>query len=202
MSKDLLIIFTRNPELGKVKTRLSSKIGDAAALRIYNFLLEHTKFITHDLDVEKRVYYSDHINKNDLWHEPIYSKWLQNGNSLGDRMHQAFQEGYEDDFTNIILIGSDLYDLNKSDLENAFEKLRHDEIVIGPAKDGGYYLIGMKQTIDGLFKNKKWGSSTVLKETLQCLNGKSISLLPKKNDIDHYEDLEQFETLKNLIKSK
>ena len=199
MSKDLLIIFTRNPELGKVKTRLSSDIGDVAALKIYNFLLEHTQDITRDIKVEKRVYYSDHINMYDPWKEPFYSKKLQKGNDLGDRMLHAFQEGFKDDFTNIILIGSDLYDLTQSDIENSFEKLKRDEIVIGPAKDGGYYLIGLKNPIPEIFKNKKWGTSTVLKETLKNLDGKSVSLLPEKIDIDYYEDLEQFEILKKLL---
>jgi rSAM/selenodomain-associated transferase 1 len=199
MSKELLIIFTRNPELGKVKTRLSSRIGDAAALRIYKFLLEHTKIITRDLKVEKRVYYSDHIDRNDLWNETVYSKRLQIGIDLGDRMQQAFQEGFENGFSNIILIGSDLYDLSQSELESAFSVLERDEIVIGAAKDGGYYLIGMKQTNDVLFKNKKWGSSSVLKDTIKDLKGKNISLLPEKNDIDYYEDLEQFEILMKLL---
>ena len=72
-------------------------------------------------------------------------------------------------------------------------------MVIGPAQDGGYYLIGMKQVPDDIFKNKKWGSGSVLRDTLQDLNGKSVTLLPEKNDIDHIEDLEQFEALRNLI---
>ena len=199
MIRDLLIIFTRNPERGKVKTRLSSTIGPEAALRVYNFLLEHTRNITQELKVDKRVYYSDKIDRNDIWKEKDYTKRLQYGFDLGDRMQHAIQEGLDDGYTNIIIIGSDLYDLSQLDLENAFEALRRDEMVIGPALDGGYYLIGMKQVPDDVFKNKKWGSESVLRDTLQNLNGKSVTLLPEKNDIDHIEDLEQFEALKNLI---
>lgn len=199
MSKELLIIFTRNPELGRVKKRLSSNIGDAAALRVYNFLLEHTNFITKHLKVEKRMYYSDQIARDDLWNETIYSKRLQKGTDLGERMRNAFQEGFNDDYTNIILIGSDLFDLTQLDIENAFKELRRCEIVIGPAIDGGYYLIGMKQIIDGVFINKKWGSSSVLKDTLNDLHENSVSLMPEKNDIDYYEDLEQYEVLMKLL---
>ena len=199
MIRDLLIIFTRNPERGKVKTRLSSTIGPEAALKVYNFLLDHTRDITQELKVDKRVYYSDRIDRNDIWKEKEYTKRLQNGIDLGDRMQHAIQEGFDDGYTNIIIIGSDLYDLSQLDLENAFETLRSNEMVIGPAQDGGYYLIGMKQVPDDVFKNKKWGSGSVLRDTLQDLNGKSVTLLPEKNDIDHIEDLEQFEALKNLI---
>ncbi len=198
MSKDLLIIFTRNPELGKVKTRLSSTIGDEAALKIYNFLLEHTRNITQHIKVEKRIYYSDHIELDDLWYEPVFSKRVQEGNDLGDRMHNAFQEGFNDGFTNIILIGSDLYDLMQLDLENAFKTLRN-EMVIGPAKDGGYYLIGLKQPCPKLFKNKKWGSSSVLNETLNDLHGKSVSLLPERNDIDYFDDIKHLDVFKKFL---
>ena len=199
MSKDLLIIFIRNPELGKVKTRLSSTIGNEAALKIYNFLLEHTRNITQHIKVEKRVYYSDHIDLQDLWHEPVFSKRVQEGNDLGDRMYNAFQEGFNDGFTNIILIGSDLYDLMQSDLENAFKTFGENEMVIGPAKDGGYYLIGLKQHSQELFKNKKWGSSSVLKETLNDLNGKSVSLLPERNDIDYFDDIKHLDVFKKFL---
>jgi len=199
MSKDLLIIFIRNPELGKVKTRLSSSIGDKSALNIYKFLLEHTRNISRDLKVEKRVYYSDQIDLEDLWHESVYSKRVQKGNDLGDRMQQAFQEGFNDGFSNIILIGSDLYDLTHLNLENAFKTLRKEETVIGPAKDGGYYLIGLKQDSSELFKNKKWGTSSVLKNTLNDLNGKSVSLLPIKNDIDYFEDIKHLDVFKKFL---
>ena len=155
--------------------------------------------ITKDIKTEKRVYYSDRIDLNDHWNEPVYSKRLQKGLDLGDRMQNAFLEGFQDGFTNIVLIGSDLYDLSQSDLENAFEELRKKDLVIGPANDGGYYLIGMKNNNPGIFENKKWGSSAVLKDTLDDLKGKSVSLLAEKNDVDHYEDLAQFEILKKLL---
>ncbi len=140
-NKNLLIIFTRNPELGKCKTRLAATVGDEAALNIYSFLLEHTVAITKDLAVEKQVHYSVKIRKNDLWDKSVYSKNKQEGPDLGMRMHYAFEQGFEQGYKNIIIIGSDMFDMNQTDLEVAFEALNRSNFVIGPATDGGYYLL-------------------------------------------------------------
>ena len=115
MNKNLLIIFTRNPELGKCKTRLAAKVGDKAALNIYTFLLEHTVAITKGLAVEKQVHYSVKIRKNDFWDSSIYSKKQQEGPDLGKRMLHAFEQGFEQGYKNIIIIGSDMFDMNQTD---------------------------------------------------------------------------------------
>lgn len=188
-NKNLLLIFTRNPELGKVKTRLAEDVGDQAAFDIYNFLLQHTVSVTKNLNVTKEVHYSEKAEPEDIWDNKIYHKKLQQGNELGSRMQHAFEEGFKNGFKNIIIIGSDLYDLAQEDLEAAFEALEHNEVVIGPAEDGGYYLLGMKKSEPQLFKNKNWGTPTVLSDTLKDLQGKNIGLLPPKNDIDNFNDL-------------
>ncbi|MFS4454773.1 TIGR04282 family arsenosugar biosynthesis glycosyltransferase [Maribacter sp. 2304DJ31-5] len=185
----LLLIFTRNPELGKCKTRLGATIGDSAALEVYKFLLDHTVKITADLYAKKVVYYSKEIWENDIWDNARFEKRLQQGADLGERMENAFWDGFERGFEKIIIIGSDIFDLTLNDLENAFEALDQNDFVVGPAQDGGYYLLGMKKLKTVLFKNKDWGNETVLESTLNDLQHEKYKLLEERNDIDHYEDI-------------
>ncbi len=200
MNNNLLIIFTRNPELGKVKTRLSATIGNEAALNIYKYLLQHTLSITKNLKVEKQVHYSVKVRDNDIWDKTIYHKKKQSGLNLGDRMEYAIQKGFEDGFKNIILIGSDLYDISQHDLETAFNALKNHNFVLGPAEDGGYYLIGMNRMKSPLFKHKKWGTDTVLKETLNELKNENYKLLALRNDIDIYEDIRGINVFQQFLK--
>ena len=188
-SKNLLLIFTRNPELGKCKTRLAATIGDEAALKIYEFLLAHTHAITQNLGATKHVYYSEYIGENDLWNEGGFQKYLQEGPDLGMRMKGAFAHGFKAGFERIIVIGSDLHDLSQQDLEKAFQHLKEKDAVIGPATDGGYYLLGMRQLIPAVFENKDWGTSSVFENTLKDLEELEVAVLPERNDIDRYEDI-------------
>lgn len=203
-SKNLLLIFTRNPELGKCKTRLAAKVGDQSALDIYKFLLNHTAAITNNVNAAKQVWYSEEIWDNDIWDNICYDKRLQHGANLGVRMANAFQAGFESGFERIIVIGSDIYDLNGDDLEKAFEILKNKDFVIGPAADGGYYLIGMKTINTAIFENKTWGTSTVLQDTLNDLENENVELLAIRNDVDVYEDIATMKAfqpfLKNLLK--
>ncbi len=188
-NKNLLIIFTRNPELGKVKTRLAKEVGDRAALDIYKFLLRHTVFIAKDLECDKSVYYSEEIHHGDIWEEAVFQKELQQGEDLGSRMKNAFEEGFKSGYKSIIIIGSDMYDLAADDLRKAFSMLENNEFVIGPAEDGGYYLLGMNRMESSVFKNKNWGTSTVLQQTLNNLKDRNIKLLEERNDVDYYQDI-------------
>lgn len=200
MSKNLLLILTRNPELGKCKTRLAHKVGDKTALDIYKFLLDHTVSFTKDLEVTKWVYYSDKIWKDDIWDPKTYHKKLQKGKDLGERMYNAFKEGFEAGFENIIVIGSDMYHLDQHDLENAFSKFNNHEYVVGPAEDGGYYLLGMKALKETLFLNKEWGTDSVLTDTLKDIKSEEVALLDEKNDIDHYEDIKDIKAFEPFLK--
>lgn len=199
MNKNLIIVFTRNPELGKVKTRLAKTIGDASALNIYSFLLEHTEKTIRNIDSDKAVYYSVAIHNQDIWDNAIYQKHLQEGEDLGIRMLHAFQNGFAKGYEKVIIVGSDLFDLKEKHMEEAFQKLEKRDVVIGPAEDGGYYLLGMKTLHEEVFKNKIWGTSSVFKDTTKDLHKFKIHQLEKLNDIDTFEDMENNSALKKLI---
>ena len=188
--KSILIIFTRNPILGKVKTRLAKTVGNQTALDIYLFLLQKTKEVTQNVHCDKVIFYSEEILENDLWDTTTHKKNLQVGKDLGAKMNHAFETCFEDKYDKVVLIGSDLYDLEVSHIEEAFEKLEKNKVVIGPATDGGYYLIGLKKTYPEIFQNKNWGTSSVRKETLKNLEKVNVHLLPILNDVDVFEDIE------------
>ena len=200
MSKSLLLILTRNPELGKCKTRLATTVGDPAALAIYKFLLNHTVSVTKNLCVDKWVLYSEEIWEDDIWDNHIYQKKLQEGKDLGERMLNAFKEGFLAGFDQVIIIGSDMYHLAQKDLEKAFLQLKNHDYVVGPAEDGGYYLLGMKQLNEKLFQNKVWGTDTVLSNTLKDIEGAHIALLDERNDVDYYEDIKDIGAFQPFLK--
>lgn len=188
-SRDLLLIFTKNPKPGRVKTRLAVDIGDQNALKLYRYLLQHTMEVTKKLPQEKWVFYSDEIPEKDIWDEKHFSKKLQQGNDLGERMQNAFAEAFQQNYHKVIIIGSDLYDLQTGDLKQAFRKLDESDVVIGPARDGGYYLLGMKSPHNALFQNKKWSTARVLEDSLANLKDKKVILLEERNDIDCVADI-------------
>ena len=198
-SKKALIIFTRNPELGKVKTRLAKSVGDESALEIYKFLLKHTVAITKNLNVDKYVFYSENIHRDDIWDSEIFRKKLQTGTDLGEKMQNAFSELFEMGYEKVIIVGSDIFELGQSDIENAFEVLQTTETVIGPATDGGYYLLGMKELNATIFQNKNWGTATVLEETLADLGQKKYVLLEERNDVDYYQDIKEIDAFQQFL---
>ena len=199
--ENLLLIFTRNPELGKCKTRLAASVGDETALAIYIFLLEHTVSVTKDLKVSKEVHYSEAIREEDLWDPVVYQKKMQWGSDLGERMANAFRAGFKAGYKKIAIIGSDLYDLSTENLVDAFKMLQANDIVLGPASDGGYYLLGMTHFIPDIFKNKDWGTSRVLEDTLADLKNKNVYLLETKNDVDVLEDIVNVPVFQHFLKN-
>ncbi|MFC7358054.1 TIGR04282 family arsenosugar biosynthesis glycosyltransferase [Jejudonia soesokkakensis] len=201
-SKNALIIFTRNPELGKCKTRLAATVGDESALEIYKFLLNHTVAITKNLKADKFVFYSEKHSEKDIWDTEIFSKKVQQGNDLGIRMQNAFTEIFELGYQRAIIIGSDMYDLSTSELQDAFTQLEKNDFVLGPAQDGGYYLLGMKKIMPKLFKNKVWGTAMVQAATLSDLKGEKIAILKEKNDVDYFEDIKDIEVFQQFLPSE
>jgi rSAM/selenodomain-associated transferase 1 len=191
MAKQALLIFTKNIVIGKVKTRLAATIGHEKALAVYDQLLKHTVFITKLLVIKKIVYYSSYIEKNDLWNPEYYLKKIQAGNDLGERMNNAFADAFQAGYDKVIIIGTDCPGLNAELITDAFSLLDKHDIVIGPAEDGGYYLLGMKRLYSDLFKNIHWSTSIVFEETKkQCVAlSLDFCLLPTLSDVDEEKDL-------------
>jgi rSAM/selenodomain-associated transferase 1 len=185
MQKSLLVIFARTPVYGKVKKRLATKLGNAKALEIHHRLVEHTLAVVKNSGVLYKVYLSEESNA-----EQTFSYELQSGDDLGERMNNALLAELEE-YTKVCLIGSDCLALTDIDITNAFNQLGEADVVIGPAVDGGYYLIGMTKPQPQLFPNISWGSSTVLENTLQkCADSNLVvHQLKLLNDIDRPEDV-------------
>jgi len=191
MVRNLLIIFVKNPVLGKVKSRLAQSIGEGKALSVYKKLLANTRETVGKLTLTKLVSYSDRIDQNDIWENELFIKSKQKGSDLGERMYNALIDGQNLSFDKICIIGSDIFELTPGIIENAFNLLNKYEVVLGPARDGGYYLIGMKSPVKDLFENKHWGSDSVLAETIENITrlGLTYKLLSTLNDIDSLEDI-------------
>ena len=187
-----LIIFVRHPELGKVKTRLAKVIGDEKALKVYQLLLQHTREVTLPLNCRKFIYYADGIAEHDSWSDPGYTKRQQFGEDLGLRMANAFKELFEQGFKRVLIIGSDCYQLQTTILDHAIAVLNDYPVVIGPAFDGGYYLLGMSSFIPELFKAIRWSTDQVYKQTIANLTTLSqpFILLEQLHDVDEAADLE------------
>ena len=184
-----LIIFIKNPKLGKVKTRLAATVGDEKALSIYKKLLGFTQKLAISLPCERMLFYSDEIEANDDWSNVFFQKNKQYGNDLGERMKNAFCEVLLTS-KKAIIIGSDCAELTKEILENAFEALEKNDFVIGPAEDGGYYLLGMNHFEPTIFENINWSTAEVLSKTIEKIARleKKVAFMPTLSDIDNEED--------------
>jgi len=191
VQNNLLVVFAKNPELGKVKTRLAKTVGDKKALEIYLKLLEHTYAVADKTFADKAIFYSDKIEEFDILDYYKFPKFLQKGDDLGERMDRAIGEAFGQRYEKVVIIGSDCYDLTSVIVEDAFKLLDDHNVVIGPAFDGGYYLLGMDRHYSHLFKDKKWSTPDVLLDTI--LDPKkltlSYTLLPTLTDVDEEKDL-------------
>lgn len=188
--KDAIIIFVRNPELGKVKTRLAATVGKEKALAIYKELLQHTCSTVKSIKADKFVFYHEALTDNDIWSEPGFIKKVQQNVELGEKMKAAFQEVFSAGYKNILIIGSDCLQLNLKIIEDAFIMLKEKDTVVGPAKDGGYYLLGMNSMQNFIFENKEWSTSSVFSDTIYDIEQHqlSVGLLPQLLDVDTEED--------------
>lgn len=194
--KQALIIFVRQPILGKVKTRLAKTAGDVKALKIYKELLRHTHVITQHLHCDKYVFYADAVAENDMWENDRYYKKAQANSDLGMRMQTAFEELFNKEYKHICIIGSDCYELTTAIIKQAFEALQRYDAVIGPSADGGYYLLGLSHMQPVLFHHIQWSSCKVLGQTIDaCIaNNCYHTLLPMLHDIDDEKDWIRYQT--------
>lgn len=198
----VLILFIKNPAIGKVKTRLAKSIGEKKALGVYRELLKKTvKIASHiNLNCKKEVWYSDYINEKDQIDINTFDKKLQRGKHLGERMSDSFRLAFKNGFEKAVIIGSDCPELTSDTIESAFGLLDDNDMVIGPSFDGGYYLLGLNKYHPDLFSEIEWSSNKVLSSTIQKaenLNLK-VSQLPVLNDIDTIEDLRN-SSISNLL---
>jgi rSAM/selenodomain-associated transferase 1 len=192
-SSAALIIFIRNPELGKVKTRLAKSVGNEKALAIYKSLLAHTRSTVLQVDVNRLLFYADKLNHDDAWSSADFIKFVQVDEDLGGRMHRAFVTALENNLKAVI-VGSDLPQINAQIIQEAFQKLDEYPYVIGPAVDGGYYLLGMKQPSPELFEDMEWSTPLVFEQTIRKIKkmGKLWYELPKISDVDYLEDWQKY----------
>ena len=190
--KNILIVFTKNPEEGKVKTRLGRSIGFKNARLICMDLMKSIHDAVIDLPYHKKVSYSGYIDRQDLWDSEKFEKSVQSGEDIGQRMHNEFVNAFNNGFARAVLIGSDIIGLTPEIVKDAFTQLSQADLVLGPAMDGGYYLIGMKQPNRELFLNIDWGTKTVLDQTLSLCDRVNLtcSLLTELSDLDTVDDLQ------------
>ncbi|MEO8111181.1 MAG: TIGR04282 family arsenosugar biosynthesis glycosyltransferase [Ginsengibacter sp.] len=198
--KSALIIFVRNPILGKVKSRLAATVGEEKALDIYKKLLSHTHAISKNVAADKFIFYEDFLNEYDIWETNIYKKNLQQGEDLGQRMKHAFEKLSSKGYEKTLIIGSDCYELTTGILNDAYEALSMFDLVIGPASDGGYYLLGMAKFIPELFDNKVWSSDSVYSDTIKQagLLNYTVRSLITLNDVDVKSDID-FDKLDQIV---
>jgi rSAM/selenodomain-associated transferase 1 len=204
-----LLIFIKNPELGKVKTRLAATMGDGKALEVFKKLLVNIHDKSLEVSADKLLFYSSFVDKNDIWENHIFNKNLQiQSPDLGQRMLSAFEKAKEMGYSKALIVGSDIYEVTTEILNQGFEYLENSEVVLGASHDGGYYAIGFNfkkinsdTFLQQIFLNKSWSHENVAQEALKVINSFSYAcnFLPTLSDIDTEDDLKNFPDLYNIL---
>ncbi|MGB3404243.1 MAG: TIGR04282 family arsenosugar biosynthesis glycosyltransferase [Microcoleaceae cyanobacterium] len=197
-----LIIFSRYPQPGKTKTRLIPALGEAGAALLHRQMAQYAVKIGRELIQSRSIslevrYTGGTLSQMQDWlgTDLVYNQ--QGTGDLGDRMNQSFQAGFDSGKSAIIIIGTDCIELNADILSQGFETLKQQNLVIGTAQDGGYYLIGLRRLIPELFQGIDWGTERVLQQTLDRCKPLNLSIgnLPQLSDIDRPEDLNKISEL-------
>ena len=184
-----LLVFCKNPIPGQVKTRLAKTIGETAAVAVYEQLCSHTRHVLHFWGGAVAVFHATAPQYQNLWKQNDWRQKTQRGQDLGERMQHAIAWAFAQGATKVCLIGSDLWTLTPTDLEDAFKALDDHPVVWGPATDGGYYLIGLTEPQPVLFHNLPWSQPNLLKKSQARLPHLSQFELREQNDIDTLDDL-------------
>lgn len=193
-----VLLFIRAPELGRVKTRLEKKMDAVTVLGLYQCFVEDIvqSLTSGGYDISVFFAPSDKAPAVQAWLGSKIHTQAQTGRCLGERMSNAFSSVFAAGVDQAVLIGSDFPDLDLEILHEAFAALQQKDVTIGPAQDGGYYLIGFrKDTFDGdVFTGIDWGTAHVYQKTLQHIHAAGLNghVLPTWQDIDTYEDLRAF----------
>ncbi|MEP1151629.1 MAG: TIGR04282 family arsenosugar biosynthesis glycosyltransferase [Balneola sp.] len=194
MDQNRIIVFVKNVVPGKVKTRLAKTLGNKEALKVYVELLDITKQAVLQLSVNKEVWYAWNVEQDDLWDENEFNKRVQIEGDLGEKMSNAFKASFEEGMEKVILIGSDCPTLTGAIMEEAFNKLNENDVVFGPSKDGGYYLIGMSSYCPEVLTDIAWSTEEVMEQTEQRAKDHNLRLakLEPLNDIDNETDWNEY----------
>jgi uncharacterized protein len=190
-----LVVMIKYPEPGEVKTRLGRDIGMDRAARLYKDFV--SEVLATCSEISCRTVLSCHpgrpVSDYRKWLGDEYTLIVQQGHDLGSKIRDSFEQAFDQGFSGVILLGSDIPHLPKDYIEKAFRKLEHNDLVIGPALDGGYYLMGMnkKSFSDRIFKEIPWSTSRVLALTLKVIEDNNLTrfILPSLRDIDTLDDL-------------
>ena len=191
-----VLVFVKFPVRGHVKTRLAAQIGQEQALRLYeSFVLDILEWVKN-LDVPVGICFDPPEAKEQFkqWLGGDYSYFAQIGRDLGQRMKNAFVHSFDEGFERVILIGSDIPDLPAQYLHEALNALESNGAVIGPSRDGGYYLIGFSRAsfLPAVFEDITWSTSAVFRQTIAIFrkNELKVHLLPEWYDVDTAADLQ------------
>ncbi|HEY9797089.1 MAG TPA: TIGR04282 family arsenosugar biosynthesis glycosyltransferase [Leptolyngbyaceae cyanobacterium] len=193
---ECLIIFTRYPEPGKTKTRLIPALGAEGAATLQRQMTEHTLAQVKELQAKRlvsvEVYFvggNQQLMQSWLGTSVIYRQ--QGDGDLGRRMAIAFQTALEAGKQRVVVIGTDCPDLKAEVMVKAFNALEQHDLVLGPAQDGGYYLIGLCRLIPQLFTGISWSTAEVLQQTMSIAQRLELAVayLPMLSDVDRPEDL-------------
>ncbi|WP_310416099.1 TIGR04282 family arsenosugar biosynthesis glycosyltransferase [Chamaesiphon sp. OTE_8_metabat_110] len=200
---DRLIIFTRYPEPGKAKTRLIPALGDVAAADLHRQMTEQTlaqvKLLQQSHPVSVEVWFAGGSrDRMQTWLGALQYQPQPQGD-LGSRMAQAFQVGFDRGVKASVIIGTDCPELTAALLAAAFQALQQTDLVLGPATDGGYYLIGLRRSVPELFESIAWSTDRVFQQTVDIASNLNLSLscLPMLADVDRPEDLPVWDRFKS-----
>lgn len=194
---ELLVVFARRPELGKVKTRLSPPLTAEQALAFHRALVEDTLDHLDRIErreMEKLLLLSHALEDPSELHIPTgWGQAIQSNGELGEKLASLFYTSFRRGVTRLVVLGSDSPTIPPEVIEEAFDDLETRKIVVGPAEDGGYYLLGCSQWMPELFQNIDWGTPAVLQQTLDTATSlqASVSTLIPWYDIDRAEDLDK-----------
>jgi rSAM/selenodomain-associated transferase 1 len=199
---DSLIIFTRFPRPGKTKTRLAQVLGDEAAAdcqrRMTGHIVSQGRELARQRAVDLQIHY-DGATAVEMaaWLGDDLSCCSQVAGDLGQRMAASFAQGFDAGKSKIVLVGADCPGVSTAILTAAFDALAQADLVLGPALDGGYYLIGMRRPHPELFAGIDWGTARVLAQTIAGATRQKLIIrqLTSLHDIDRPEDLEYFGTI-------
>jgi rSAM/selenodomain-associated transferase 1 len=190
-----LIVFLKAPRPGEVKTRLAREIGPEAACAAYCRMVERLfEQISTLENVELRFTPDDAAEEFRHWQRSGWRLAPQGDGDLGSRLQRAFVDAFNEGLKRVVVIGSDCPTLTLQDIEAGWAALDKRDLVIGPARDGGYWLIGLRASHPDLFEGIDWSSANVLVQTIRKAEteGLTIARLRDLNDIDTRRDWEEF----------